>query len=305
MKKLIRRFLNKYGYDIIKTDDRYVSKNSQEKIVRIGKYQVHMPGNNIQLSNYRLFPDLNSQLGRLAVTIAKKYPGMTVVDIGANVGDTIAVLKSAIDIPVIGIEGDDISYEYLEKNTRQFPDVTIIKTFLSEKKQDVKAALEKTGWNTTIIPAGTGEKTVSFKTLDEVLDEEKFRNTDIKLLKIDVEGFDTIVLRGAYGIIRKYQPVLFFEYNRDNMMAINEDGLSTLLSFDDYGYNTIAFFDHKGRLLLATSMKNKNEITYLHKYAIGKNNLLGYYDICIFHGQDNAIAEQFLRTEEKYCADHS
>ena len=117
---------------------------------------------------------------------------------------------------------------------------------------------------------------------------------------MDVEGFDTIVLRGATEIIVKHQPVLFFEYNRQNMKAINEDGLSTVLSFAKYGYNKIIFFDHKGNLVLATSMQNEEVVTYMHDYISSPKNLMGYYDIAIFHNQDDAIAEEFLLGEKKY-----
>jgi FkbM family methyltransferase len=302
MKKIIRRFLNRFGYDIVKTDDRYMSKSRKEKTVQVGRFKISMPANNVQLVHYMLYPDLNSQLGRLALVIAKKYPNMTTIDVGANVGDTIAVIKSAVDTPIIGIEGDDLSYAFLEKNCRQFSNVTTIKTFLGEKSQDVKAELKKSGWNTTIVPTSEGEA-ISFRTLDEVLATEQMKPAGIKLLKTDVEGFDTIVLRGAYKTIETNRPVLFFEYNRDRMQEIGEAGLPTLLGFGNYGYNKIVFFDHKGRLLMSTSMKNKDEITYLHQYARGKNNLLGYYDICIFHQQDDDIADEFLKIETKYCLD--
>ena len=106
--------------------------------------------------------------------------------------------------------------------------------------------------------------------------------------------------RGATAIIDKHKPVLFFEYNRENMKAINEDGLSTVLSFSQYNYNKIVFFDHKGTLVMATAMKNEEEITYLHEYISSSKNLLGYYDICIFHETDSKIAEDFLEQERKY-----
>lgn len=297
MKKIVRSFFNYFGYDIIKTEEWYISKKGKTNTTQVGNYQISMPGDNTLSNTYHIYPDFNSHLGRLAAVIAKKYPDMTAVDIGANVGDTIAIVKTLIDIPVIGIEGDDVSYQYLEKNVTQFSNVTTIKTFLGEKKNDLKVKFESKGSNTTIIPSETGDTTISFKTLDETLDNEKFKNARIKLLKLDIEGFDTIVLRGSYEVITKNLPVLFFEYNRDVMKKINEDGLSTLLSFANYGYNKIAFFDYMGRLLLATTMKNREEITYLHQYAIGKNNLLGYYDICIFHKQDDAIANDFLKAE--------
>jgi hypothetical protein len=50
------------------------------------------------------------------------------------------------------------------------------------------------------------------------------------ILKVDCEGFDTIIIRGATGLLvaemhRHYS----FEYNKTNMEAIVEDGLGTLL----------------------------------------------------------------------------
>jgi len=302
MKGIVRKFLNALGYDIIKTDNWHSARKGLRKTIQVGNYNIIMPGDNTLLNTYRIYPDFNSILGRLAQVIVKKYPGMTAIDIGANVGDTIAIIKSKINIPVIGIEGDDVSYKYLEENTAQFSGVTIIKTFLSEKKKELNVTFESKGTNTTIIPSEAGDLTVSFQTLDEIINDSKFKNTEVKLLKLDIEGYDTIVLRGAYDVIAKDQPVLFFEYNRDVMKKINEDGLSTLLSLGNYGYNKIAFFDHKGRLLLATTMKNTEEITYLHQYGIGKNNLLGYYDICIFHQQDDALATDFFKIEEDESA---
>ncbi|MBK7560882.1 MAG: FkbM family methyltransferase [Chitinophagaceae bacterium] len=305
MKKLIRNILHRFGYDIIKTEDWYTSKSRQKRIVRVGDYQIAMPGNNTLLRTYNLYPDFNSLIGRLALVVAKKYPGMTVIDIGANAGDTIAIIKSVIDIPVIGIEGDEISFQYLQENTKPFKDVTIIKAFVGEREQEIKAELVHGGTNTTIVPSEKGSKSISFRTVDELLCEQRFANSNVKLIKLDIEGFDTIALRGSYGVIKKFQPVLFFEYNPENMKIIHEDGLSTLLSFRAYGYNRIAYFDHKGRMLLVTSLQNMVEMACLHTYALDKNNLLGHYDICIFHQQDEMPANEFLKAEEEYTAGYS
>lgn len=300
MKELIRNFLQRFGYDIIKTGVPYIPKPKKSGAVKVGKFLIEMPANNIQLVNYQLYPELNIQFGRLAASIAKKYPGMTVIDVGANVGDTIAVIKSAVEVPVFGVEGDDTSFEFLEKNAKQFSNVTVVKTFLGEKSEQTKVSMEKSGWNNTIIPDETGAKQIVFKTLDEVVEENNMDKAQLKLLKVDVEGFDTIVLRGALSVIRKNRPVLFFEYNRANMIAIREDGLSTVFSFLEMGYQTIAFFDHKGTLVLATDLQNKEEVTYMHDYISSPRNLLGYYDICIFHEEDGDLAEDFLQQEKNY-----
>ncbi len=300
IRNAIRNFLKRYGYDIVKTGVPYISSSKKDGVAAVGKFSVLMPGKNVQLTNYKLYPDLNEQLGRLALTIYTKYPEMFVVDVGANVGDTIAVLKSAVDVPVIGVEGDELSFSYLEKNITQFKNVQIVKTFLSDKTKEERVSFCKSGWNATIIPGENGGQQVTFKTLDEVLSLDRFKNADVKLLKVDVEGFDTIVLRGASATIERHKPVLFFEYNRENMKVINEDGISTVLSYNNFGYKKIVFFDHKGTLVLATELQNEEVVRYMHEYISSPKNLMGYYDICLFHENDTEIAEQFLAKEKTY-----
>lgn len=292
--------LQRFGYDIIKTGLPYIPKSKKGGVVNVGRYPIQMPGNSLQLINYKLYPDLNIQLGRLAVAISKKYQDVTVIDVGANVGDTIAVLKTAIDLPVIAIEGDEVCYEFLQKNIHQFQNVSLIKSYLGEKSKSVNVNLENAGWNTTIIPEESGNRQIVLSTLDEIIMAGGFDDRLLKLLKVDVEGFDTIVLRGASDLIQKHKPVLFFEYNRKSMKAINEEGLSTLLSFEKFGYTKIVFFDHKGNLVLATDMQNAEVITYMHNYISSEKNLLAYYDICIFHGDDKAVSDDFLAEERKY-----
>ena len=300
IKKIILDFFNRFGYDIVKTGIPYIPKTKKDSTVLVGKYQILMPGSNLQLGNYKIYPDLNSQLGRLASVIFKKYPNMTAIDVGANVGDTIAVLKSAVEVPVIAIEGDEVCFRFLNKNIEQFKNVTTIKNYLGEKSQSVKVSLQHSGWNTTIIPKETGDSNIVFITLDEIISSGDFTNCQLKLLKVDVEGFDTIVLRGATEIITKHMPVLFFEYNRKNMKVIQEDGLATILSFEKMGYGKIVFFDHKGNLVLATDLKNVEVVTYMHEYISSDKNLLAYYDICIFHKNDLDLANNFLNEEKKH-----
>lgn len=299
MRKLIRNFLRRRGYDIIKTGVPYIPETRDDVTITVAGFSITMPGNNVQHINYRIYPDLNAQLARLAGILYSKYPDMTIVDVGANVGDTIAVLRSVTNAPIIGVEGDDASYGYLDRNMKQFKDVYIVKTFLSDRRQELKVDFGSEGWNNTIKPSEKG-KEVAFTTLDVVVESPALSNKLIKLLKVDVEGYDTIVLRGASQIIQRHKPALFFEYNRAAMNEINEDGLSTIFSLAGYGYNRLAFFDHKGTLVLSTTLHQKEVISCLDAYASSSKNLLGYYDICIFHEQDNDIAEVYLQAEKKF-----
>ncbi len=300
MRKIIRKFLNTAGYDIIKVNVHSDSKAAKVKKVKVGSFYVDMPGNNPQISNYKYEPEVNSQLGRLSLCIAAKYPDLTVIDIGANVGDTIAVIKTAIDLPVIGIEGDNVSHSFLQRNTAQFNNITLVKEFLGEKQDTVPVSLEKKGWNTTLVPAAASAHVITLKTLDAVLSENRLLDRCLKLLKIDCEGFDTIILRGATGLLQQQKPVLYFEYNKTNMDAIKEDGLSTLLSLEQYGYEHVIFFDNKGRHILSTPVNQHELIRQLHHYADENDSAIAYYDVCLFHREDTDIAGAFMQGEANF-----
>ncbi len=298
MKKVIRNILGYFGYDIIKVVPTPFFK--KDCIVRVGKFDLIMPSYNPLRKTYKEQKNFASEISRLTVTVLKKYPDLVFLDIGANNGDTAARVKSVSDIPVISIEGDETSFRYLAENVKQFSGVTIINQFLGEREGFINADLEKKGWNTTIIPSEKSDTRIGIKTLDLVLKESTPVQGKLKILKIDTEGFDTIILRGAYEYIKESKPVIYLEYNRDNMSAINENGLETILNLEKFGYRKVLFFDDRGRYVLTTTLANKELINDLNRYADGKNGLIYYYNLCIFHSEDEDLAANTSETELTY-----
>jgi FkbM family methyltransferase len=298
MKKIIRKFLNLFGYDFTKINMYSASKAGKTVNVQVGNYTILIPGNNAQISLYKNDPAANSQMARLAKLIFTKYTNSTMTDIGANVGDTIAVVRTQTAIPIIAIEGDSFSYSFLQKNAAQFKEVHLISEFLGEEKKEIKVTIEKEGWNNTIIPSVDGANTIKLKTLDDVITEYKLDNRNIKLLKIDTEGFDTIILRGCKKTILNHHPVLYFEYNGESMNKIGENGLATIMQLKDYGYSNIYIFDCINNLLLATTLDDFNTIKQLHEYAHTPKTMIPYFDICVFHADDTDMANEFLKIEK-------
>jgi len=227
----------------------------------------------------------------------KKYPDLVFLDVGANAGDTAARVKLVADIPILSIEGDDISFSYLQRNTRQFEKMTLVKQFLGETEGVINASLDKKGWNTTIVPSATGDSSIGIKTLDTVLRETAVPTGRKKIFKVDTEGFDTIIIRGASQFLQEEKPVIYLEFNRDNMNAINEDGLSTILRLTTHGYDKILFFDDRGRYILTTRLNDKPLIESLVNYANGKDGLIYYYNLCIFHEEDSDLALNMAAAE--------
>src|ERR1700743_1541123 len=112
MKKFIRKVLGYFGYDFIKVMPTPLKK---DMIVQVGKFELTFPSFNPLIRTYNSQPEFASEIGRLTSSVLGKYPELIFLDVGANAGDTVARVKTVANIPVVSIEGDDISFTYLSK----------------------------------------------------------------------------------------------------------------------------------------------------------------------------------------------
>jgi FkbM family methyltransferase len=264
---------------------------------RIGRFSIRVPRTNQVSTEYQDNPCYMSELAELASLLKKKYPGLSAIDIGANVGDTACIIKTAVDIPLVCIEGNDYTFGLLEENIRQFQNVTAYKLFLGEKTGTMTATFEKAGWNTTIKPGqGDGAQTISLVSLDDFLATKPVAS-GCKLMKIDTEGFDCSIIRGAAKFLQQSRPALMFEYNRDNMEAIGEKGTDTLAMLRDLGYSQVIFHDCNGRFFTANALSDDALVGDLLDYADGKHGAIYYFDLTMFHREDTDVALEFIKAE--------
>jgi FkbM family methyltransferase len=265
--------------------------------VQVGRYSIKVPSQN-PLSLVYKYPKPLGPLGRLTSLVKKKFSFLAVVDVGANVGDTACIIKTAEEVPILCIEGDEYVFGFLQKNIAQFQNVTARKLFLGETTKKIRASFEKSGWNLTLKPSETSSQAVNLTRLDDFIFSESGWQT-FKLVKIDAEGFDCSIIRGATSFLREIHPVIHFEYNRENMDAIGEPGIETLLLLAGLGYSHLAVHDPWGRFLCSTSLSEKDFIKDLHDYADSVHAGIPYYDITAFHETDSDLAAQFHEIERQ------
>jgi FkbM family methyltransferase len=295
MKKMISYLLSLGGFRIEKMHPVKVFKRDTR--VKVGLFEITMPPINPLITIYCSNPEFSSELGRIVKAVYQKYSGLCVLDIGGNTGDTIAIVKSSCDVPVISIEGDGYAFQYLKRNAAQFNNVMLFNNYLGDVDRKMKVKIENDGWNSTIIADGSSTREIDIKTFDALMSSSGIDLSAYKLMKIDTEGFDTIIMRGAMTYIKNIKPVIYFEYNRDNMKAIGEDGLASLKMLENMGYSRVLFYDDKGRFLLHTGITNIEIIEALHHYANGRDGLIYYYNICIFPAIDTEIASRIVSIE--------
>jgi FkbM family methyltransferase len=141
----------------------------------------------------------------------------TVVDVGCHVGDwTATVLKLAVPEQVIAIEADPHVAEGVRKRFASDERVTVLPTAVGNQPGVVEfnvgtstrtsSVLKPTADTTSELDGfATSRKVeVPLTTLDQALSEVH----DVSLLKLDVQGYELQVLRGAESVLGRTKWVL-------------------------------------------------------------------------------------------------
>jgi FkbM family methyltransferase len=128
-------------------------------------------------------------------------PGAVMCDIGANIGAYTVLLGPAVGPTgrVIAFEAHPVCYGYLQQNVRlnQLTNVTIENKGLGDQVGELQIEYDdKNPGQTHIDPQGAGNSVrIPVSTLDDELGRLNVARVDY--IKIDVEGFELFVLKGA------------------------------------------------------------------------------------------------------------
>lgn len=292
IKKMIKRICNSLGFTIAR-----IPLQPSDGLIktRIGKFELFINGTHALPYYLIKYPQYSSNLPRLVNKLRDKYPELTLLDVGANIGDTVALVRSICCCPIICFEGNDNYFKLLQTNISQFDNVNAYKCFLGEKNEIINGYGEANKGTLKIVDNALGES-IEIVTLDQFFKLFPLNST-AKIMKIDTDGFDLKIIRGALNYISTIKPVLFFEYDKEYLAAVGDDGISTINLLENLGYNMIIFYDNYGRFILSTDLSNHLLIEQLDNYIEDKNGGFEYYDICVFHAVDSDFACKFVSYE--------
>jgi FkbM family methyltransferase len=156
-----------------------------------------------------------------------KYCGdnPTVIVAGAHVGYNELILSEIKGSLMFSFEPFPSTYEYLKMNIRDngIQNVSIFNMGLSSKKENLRmGTAHKSGANSVLLGNASESYECKFDTVDNIMVEKEIKKLD--LLKIDVEGHDIEVLKGAVNTIRKFKPAIQVEITKsDNAYFPNYD----------------------------------------------------------------------------------
>ena len=247
-----------------------------DQIIYIGNKKIILPPEHLLSLYESVYPKYDRFL---PTVIGKIKENEVIIDIGANIGDTLFRLLNVNSKPYYYcIEADNFFFEYLQKN-KQSLDINIknkiilIKTLVGDQ---LKGNLSETTTGTkSLIESDSGTKS---KKLDDIILEHKIKN--IKLIKVDVDGFDYNILFSAINEIKNSKPDIFFEYMPLDLLG-KKNYLRLIEKLNKIGYSNWTMLDNYGSVIF----ENKSYIELINKTksALIKKDVFDIY--CRYENQ--------------------
>jgi FkbM family methyltransferase len=238
IRKLIRGFMNRRGYEIVKTEDYGICFPSPSVIDELSFYKTPIGDYYLPINSKRDLVASAMRRGKIfeeeIVNLALPYikHGSVVLDVGANYGQMSLLFSKAVgdNGEVYSFEAQEFVFEILKKNIEANHCKNIIPLFGAVyDKPGLELIFPKADFmkfdaygSYGIDPiALTGDRVKSL-TIDSI----KFEKP-ISFMKIDIQGSDLFALRGAVNTIKKHKMPIVFEFEDQFQDQFNT-------SFQDY-----------------------------------------------------------------------
>jgi len=242
------------------------------------------------------FPQYSTNIGRLCCYMSEKYTDLRLVDIGANIGDTVAIVRENSQCPILCVEADKHYFTILMENLRRagFQSVEAVNAFVSSYTGELRGQLVSDGGTAHFIASDAPPiRTVKLSLL--LSDFPQFQSP--KLVKIDTDGYDCSILKAEIEWLKEKKPAIFFEYDPFFFSDHPYDGARIFKDLREAGYVLAIFYDNVGDYLATVDLEKDGEILVeLQNYYVGRGGH-HYADVAVFHREDRDIAER-IRVKE-------
>jgi FkbM family methyltransferase len=223
----------------------------------IGPYELSAPSGHILRRLQREQPYRDQGLGVVARALGARYPGQQMLDIGANIGDTAAILAAATDNPLVLVEPSDYYRAFLVANARQWPTVRRIEAVLVSDQPVAEGILVHQGGTARFEPLPGAGQRFAAKRLDELADDQTC------LIKLDTDGHDAAILLASLPYLARRRPALLCEVSIESAAELAAaDHLVDALAAA--GYAWFVLWDDAGLHLLSTG--DPAGLHDLHRY---------------------------------------
>jgi FkbM family methyltransferase len=174
-------------------------------------------------------------------------PDDVLLDVGANMGEFSLKVAQLVGLggKVISFEPDPVNYQRLQTNFSLNPElaarIKVHNVGLGEFPGTVNLSVvnESNRGMNRVVRDAVNFNSITINRLDNIVLSEQM--TKVDWIKIDVEGFEMNVLKGAEQTIQQFRPSLFIELDDKNLREQNSSASELVNWLNEGGYKvTIA-----------------------------------------------------------------
>lgn len=241
--------------------------------------------------NRTIAPQYATNLIDISILLQSKYPSLRCIDIGANIGDSAIIIDAHAPCPILCIEGEERYFSFLHRNTNEIKNIVPVKSFLYTYQGELEGRFQIRHGTANFLTESEELYSIPVETLENILKEHpEFEGS--KLLKIDTDGMDTLILKSAMKWIERSKPVVFTEYDPSLLTLYDKDYQSIFRELSEVGYSAAVVYSNYGDYLLTADLSWNNFLDDLHALITMQRTNLVYFDFCFFHEEDADIASQ-------------
>lgn len=250
-------------------------------------------------------------LVRLAERLAHPGEPLTVLDIGANVGDSALQILHATDARILCVEGDEFYLDFLDINVGKDPRVTVVPALLAaEEVAEAERMKPVRVGGTTRFTAGTDEDVTKSVTVGELRRGHPGFDR-LRLAKSDTDGYDVQLIAAIAQTWADCAPVLFFEYDLRLSRLAGLDPLAVWDRLAALGYEEVAIWDNDGHPLGRVPVGSMTEVSAAIDVPLRRRPLFAktpgpvpYWDVALAHRDDKEGLEAIRDLVPSSSLDH-
>ena len=267
-------------------------EREREKVYRIQDREIILPCDH-RLDIYQsVYNRYDMFLPHLAKFINEGF----IIDIGANVGDTLYGMIQDNNTKFICIEPEPRFFSFLQKNIQRLgnrleANIFAFHVAISSKKEKLSFSAQ----HGTASQIDSIQGAIPAKSLDDMAEEIPQLPEQCRLIKIDTDGFDYDCILSGKKFFSKTSALVFWEndfVNKDSLKNYSE-AVNLLIRC---GYKKFYIFDNYGNFMVSTL---GNDILYFLNYyqeslTIGGYNNIPYYDILACQENDIQLIDNVI-----------
>ncbi len=245
----------------------------------------------IYLADYPLYDSLPA---RISAFLRERDGYLCMIDIGANIGDTILACHAREDDQFLAVDANMRFIQCLRENTITLKDLVILEAYCgSGADSNVNVQIATSGGTARVSIQKAGP-VLPRKSLDMIFNEYP-QYDKVNFLKIDTDGGDFDILLSGQRSLRKYKPTILFECDVFGNRNYVDEFMNAINFLSTAGYSTALVYSNIGYLFDIVDLEHPTSFRYILFYQLISK--FGYYDLLILKPED---AAEFIKRETSF-----